>query len=269
MSYLKISDPAKRDSIVKDYLQTRERIKNNQLQERLDDQFMQRELTKVFKPVTDTQLTTTSNILEELKPKQKALTYPTLQAIEEPEVIPPTLIGPVAQEYLRKHASTTGSVDRSFGIYDKNGQFYIGNTPVTIVDDNIRINDEDYQGTPGLWELITMKNPSQYTDEDYDNYAKILKATNAMRQKNDPANPLPKASKSDKWKNIIKPIWEGRGVTVIPSDPNALMERFDLLMASKNAGNSGVRNELVSICDELKRQGVISDEWYKNIMLRV
>ena len=44
---------------------------------------------------------------------------------------------------------------------------------------------------------------------------------------------------------------------VIPSDPNALLERIDLLLASKEVGNTGVRNEVVSICDELKRKGVL------------
>ena len=55
--------------------------------------------------------------------------------------------------------------------------------------------------------------------------------------------------------------------TVIPSDPNALIERLDLLLASEQAGNTGVRNELVSICDELRRQDVIEKETYKKLML--
>ena len=49
----------------------------------------------------------------------------------------------------------------------------------------------------------------------------------------------------------------GKEVVVIPSDHNTLLERIDLLLASKEAGNAGVENEVVSICDELKRQGVI------------
>ena len=49
----------------------------------------------------------------------------------------------------------------------------------------------------------------------------------------------------------------GKGVVVIPSDPNALLERIDLLLASKEAGNTGVENEVVSICDKLKRKGVV------------
>ena len=57
----------------------------------------------------------------------------------------------------------------------------------------------------------------------------------------------------------------GKGAIVIPSDPNALFERLDLLIASKKAGNSGVRNKLVAICDELKRQGHSDTNAYKNL----
>ena len=98
-----------------------------------------------------------------------------------------------------------------------------------------------------------------------------------MRRENDPNNPRPMSSKSWKWNNVVKGIWdakdkyEGTGTKtiVIPSDPNALLERLNLLMASREAGNTGTRNELVSICDELLRQKIINKNEYKNIMLRL
>ena len=71
---------------------------------------------------------------------------------------------------------------------------------------------------------------------------------------------------------MLKRIWserdkyEGKGVVIIPSDPNALLDRLDLLMASKGVGNTGVRNEIVSICDELKRQNVLNVNAYKKLM---
>ena len=40
-------------------------------------------------------------------------------------------------------------------------------------------------------------------------------------------------------------------VITLLCDPIALVERLDIQLASKAAGNTGVRNELVSICDEL------------------
>ena len=117
----------------------------------------------------------------------------------------------------------------------------------------------------------------------------MLIKTNAIFHNNDPTQNRAKGNfQGNKWK-IIKPIWEdikpkptgkggkgrrkrqedptpstsGTGLTILPNDPNALIERFDLLLASQNAGHTGVRNELVSIFDELKRQGVINMNTYK------
>ena len=59
--------------------------------------------------------------------------------------------------------------------------------------------------------------------------------------------------------------YEGDGLTILPSHPNALLDRFDLLFSSQNAGHTGVRNEIISILDELKRQGVINTKEYKKL----
>ena len=88
-----------------------------------------------------------------------------------------------------------------------------------------------------------MREPDEsiYTDEDKYNYAKILDETSAMKHGNDPKSKKPKSSKRYKYKAIIKPIWErlygyvGKGIKSIfmPSDPDALLDRVDLLLASK------------------------------------
>ena len=144
------------------------------------------------------------------------------------------------------------------------------------MDNNILIGDEKFKGTPGLWELLMSKNPDNFTDNDYDEYEKLMVKTNALHKDYNPNNPYPRSSRSDKW-YLISQIWanreytkkkegyEGKGVVVIPSNPNALLERLDLLLASQEAGHTGVRNELVSICDELKRQGVLDTDSYKKL----
>ena len=108
-----------------------------------------------------------------------------------------------------------------------------------------------------------------------------MHSTNALRRNNDESETKPKANKSWKWKHILKPIWDekdlytGSGLTpsvstiILPSDPVALVERLDILMASKAAGNTGVRNELVSLCDELLRQKLIDKHKYKIIMFQL
>ena len=63
--------------------------------------------------------------------------------------------------------------------------------------------------------------------------------TNTLYPDNDPDSNYPKSSTGQKWKRILKTVWdnrkeyEGNGVVVIPSDPNTLLERQDLLLASK------------------------------------
>ena len=105
-----------------------------------------------------------------------------------------------------------------------------------------------------------------------------MHSTNALRRNNDESETKPKANKSWKWKHILKPIldekdlYTGNDLTssiptiILPCDPIALV---DILMASKAAGNTAVRNELVSLCDELLRQKLIDKHKSKIIMLQL
>ena len=55
MSFLKISDPTKRDQTVKEYLELKKNIRDNLLSERTGEQQLQTELTKFYRPITETQ----------------------------------------------------------------------------------------------------------------------------------------------------------------------------------------------------------------------
>ena len=55
MSFLKISDPVKRDLIVKEYLKAKKNLRDNLRSERTGEQQLQTDLSKFFKPITDTQ----------------------------------------------------------------------------------------------------------------------------------------------------------------------------------------------------------------------
>ena len=149
-------------------------------------------------------------------------------------------------------------------------------------ENNIVVGNKEFTHTPGLWELIVARSPDEkiFTNGDYDNYAEIMHSTKALRRNNDECETKPKANKSWKWKHILNPIWDEKDMytrncltssvptIILPCDPIALVERLDILMASKVAGNTGVRNELVSVCDELLRQKLIDKHKYKMIMLQ-
>jgi hypothetical protein len=293
MLFLKINDSDKRDFIVKEYLQTKRNIQQNFLSDRLDNIHTQREMAKFLKPVIDTQKDLKESFINEVKDLKeniqeipttlKAINFPqfpSIKAVEDAEdaTEKPSLmkLDSIATEYLKKFTAKSNVVDKTFGLYDKDGKFYIGNTEVDIEGNNIIVGDKEYEGTPGLWELIVHKEPDSqiYSQQDFKDYAEIMLKTNAIKQNHDPNTLKVKSSKGNKWKEILKPIWEnrrqyeGKGMTtVIPSDPNVLAERLELLLASKGAGNTGVRNELISVCDELLRQKVIDRESYKKLMM--
>ena len=287
MSFLKISEPLKRDAIVKEYLELKKKkkIRDNLLSERIGEQQLQTDLSKFYKPITETQKATAREITEGLKPIREGIEklpeaiQPISKATEEEEEEEEEeeddeeLVGGIAKHYLNKKYR-----DETFGIRREKGHHYIGKTHVIVEDDDIIIKEtgERFRGTPGLWGLITSKNPDKdgidWSKEDYASYKYLMLKTNVLHRGDNPNNPNPRASGSYKWVNILSPIWfskkpkkeyEGYGVVVIPSDPNALLERLDLLLASQEAGHTGVRNELVSICDELKRQDVLDTKAYK------
>ena len=283
MSFLKISDPKKRDFVVQEFLKTKRNIQQHSLAEKTGDQEFATQMSKMFKPLIDTQREVVKEVIENM-PSLPAITFPAFPSIraahdddDESQEEEPTNIGSIAGKYLMKFASKDG-VDKTFGLYDKDGAFYMGDKQVLISGNNLIVNDKEYQGTPGLWELITSKTPDSeiFTDGDYEQYQNILVETNAMRQNNDPTSTKPKGSRGQKWRVYVKPIWDmyktsediekdGSGI-ILPSDPSALLERFDLLVASKQAGNTGVQNEIVSILDELLRQKIIDRNQYKNML---
>ena len=66
MSFLKISDPVKRDLIVKEYLELKKNIRDNLLSERIGEQQLQTDLSKFYRPITETQKATAREITEGL-----------------------------------------------------------------------------------------------------------------------------------------------------------------------------------------------------------
>ena len=329
MSFIKVKDPRKREELIKDFIETRKRIKDNFIAKKVGEIEYQTGLTKLFKPVTETQKATakeiteaqkaaTEKITQELLPIKEgieklpgAISFPTFPALgmTEEELIK---IGPIARKYIQ---SNLGRATTKAGLYSEDDNLKIGYRPVKIENDDIIIDDERFKGTDGLWKLITSKDIpdiTEYGAEDLAGYITIMHITKATYDKNnkrvggnDKMNklikPLVKALEEDKSGNkLITKINKhfgfeeeeyevpasipltptkgtglsvagqglsvaGRSPKILPSDPNALIDRFDLLFSSKKAGHTGVRNEIVSILDELKRQGVLKTNEYKKL----
>src|SRR6218665_4081962 len=201
MSFLEITNPSKRDFIVEELLKSKRSIKQNFLSERLGYIGLQRELTKMYKPIVDSQSSIskeqkallsaikensaeTSNALKALpasiSASLKAIQlprYPSIEAYEEDPVsdIKTLELGDIATKYLQQYASDIRTVDSTSGINSKNGVFYIGDRPISIHNNAVTVGDKTYEGTPGLWELLTMTKPNKtiYDRNDLEEYAEI------------------------------------------------------------------------------------------------
>ena len=69
----KISNPAKRDAIVKEYLDLKKNIRDNLLSERTGELELQTDLSKFYKSITETQKATAREITEGLKPIREGI----------------------------------------------------------------------------------------------------------------------------------------------------------------------------------------------------
>ena len=178
MSFLKISDPTKRDQTVKEYLELKKNIRDNLLSERVGEQQLQTELTKFYRPITESQKATMKEITESQKATAREITEglrPIREGIEKlPKAMLPIgkepeeeekeeeeeedeLIGEIARHFLNKP-----NTDKTFGVRKEGEHHYIGNKHVIITEDDdivIKESGDRFLGTPGLWGLITSKDP--------------------------------------------------------------------------------------------------------------
>ena len=136
-------------------------IQQNFLSARLGDLSTQYKLSKLLKLVTVTQKELKEGLVSELKPIRegmknlpKAITFPQFPSItdydnddeEEVDVF-------IAEQNLGTFATVSGT-DKTLGLRDKDVKLYIGNMEPKIKENNMIVGDWEYDGTPGLWELI-------------------------------------------------------------------------------------------------------------------
>ncbi|XP_065640530.1 uncharacterized protein LOC136073093 [Hydra vulgaris] len=271
MSFLDIIDPKKRNKAFKELERLKKGIYQDAVNEKLGYNNLQYDLGNLYKPIIDSQSGIKENLAKLENKADLAITlsnYPAIMDVPESKIVS---LGTIATNYLKSAYSNKKAADFTFGIHSKDGKLYIGKKPILISNNDITIDNKKYIGTNGLWELLTKSSPDKdiYNEDDLENYKNILKETDAISSSKYPGKP--RSSRSEKYNKIIKPIWgeiaikSGKGVIILPSDPNELVKMLALRIAAFEAGNTGARNEAVAICDELLRQGEIDSEYYKSL----
>jgi hypothetical protein len=159
-----------------------------------------------------------------------------------------------------------------YGARLENKNIMIGDSTINIDDsDNITVKGKTYQGTPGLFELIFKAVPTRYTTRDIKHFKQILKTTNAHRKGYSVLAPVYR-NKSKKYGDIIAKLFpprnakSGHGISmksaydtniIYYNDVNKLVNRLRLLHESKQAGHTGLDNEIIALTHELRNQGYI------------
>ncbi|XP_065684458.1 uncharacterized protein LOC136096863 [Hydra vulgaris] len=270
MSFLDIVDPKKRNEAFKELERLKKGIYQDSVNEKLGYNDLQYDLSNLYKPIIDSQSGIKENLAKLENKADLAITlsnYPAIMDVPESKIVS---LGTIATNYLKSAYSNKKAADFTFGIHSKDGKLYIGKKPILISNNDITIDNKKYIGTNGLWELLTKSSPDKdiYNEDDLENY-KNMKETDAISSSKYPGKP--RTTRSEKYNKIIKPIWgeiaikSGKGVIILPSDPNELVKMLALRIAAFEAGNTGARNEAVAICDELLRQGEIDSEYYKSL----
>ena len=133
------------------------------------------------------------------------------------------------------HKNQITSLDTMSGVCSlKNGPLMIGNRPIYFEDNKIIIDDDAYEQSQGLIELLFKKKPSSLivTQNDLTNYGEIIKKTNAHK-KYYKANEEIRYQPSEKYRDIISKLISksspkhGSGFSLPP--PYKIARRNDLI----------------------------------------
>src|SRR6218665_83396 len=179
MSFLKVTDPSKRDFIVEQFLKSKKNIKQKFLAERLGDIGLQRKLTKMFKQIVNSQSTISkeqkallSTIIENSAEPSFALKalpasisaslkaiklpqYPSIEAYEEDSVsdIKTLELGDIATKFLQQYVSDKRTVDTTISL------------PVELANIKAIVNMKNDDNECFKWCITRALNPTNNHDE--------------------------------------------------------------------------------------------------------
>ena len=185
-------------------------------------------------------------------------------------------------ELLKKVQNGDKAIDKEVGVRQTlPNKFMFGNQVIKFENDKFIIKKKEYTLTDGLLELLFKKtpNPQSITEDDYDVMKELFENTHAHRMGYLPSGTL--RIQNSKLDDLLPFIYDkyGNGLTypnkiknnlldymvyndntvdyVYWNDPNELVSRLRLLIASQTAGNTNHSNEIISIIEELREAEVI------------
>jgi hypothetical protein len=283
-----------------DLIKLKRDLRKQFTQEKFMEQDLYNDAKKVYKPLIEP----LTKMVEETKQTRLALKDAprellTIKPAERLALDPPDskrpdskgLVGPIAKTFLSYAFKSGSEYDKAYGIKFDGKNAMLGDTIVSIRGNDLMIGEEVFEGTDGLWELLTKQNPENFDKKDVENYMRIISQTKAHLR----SDGTIKANRGDKYSKFIKPLFKatqkekvrhevariraaspvstrdptpepstdsdvsGSGIIVIPSNVNDIVAKHHLLFSSLNAGNTGVFNELQALTHELYKRNLFND----------
>jgi hypothetical protein len=261
------------DKVKKDIIKSTKAIRLKHKKLKLSEAQFNQDFKKTFKPIVDPLnklVSSKKTVLKKEENYDEEDQDSGASGRKEEEEAPH--VGVYALRYVSLHHDPRNAkqLDKVYGIRKHGKHLFLGNSLVTIARDVIHIGDEKYAATPGLLELLFMKQPdsSIYTQEDLEMYKTLVEQTSAHRQKYDSTRQA-NSNRGFKYVHIIKPLFltkkktSGSGMKIDKpryeywDDPNELVARLRLLLSSQSAGNNSHQNEILSIVEELREANII------------
>lgn len=163
--------------------------------------------------------------------------------------------------------------DSRFGIRKLRNNYVIGDAIVKLNEHNINVNNQSFTLSDGLKNLLFLKKPEEYTENDANTYKEILLHANVLKSNLNKSGNLKTGSRGYKFMNVIQPLFKsGNGIQTefmildkksdnleytYWDDPNELIDRLRLLVSSSAAGHNAHNNEIVAIIEELREANII------------
>ena len=241
-----VKTKADRDKLTKDYLDRRQRVRQQFLDEKLGDDTLQYEASKLFKPIIESTKSTADVTTEKLDKVVAALENLPM-AIEQEN--------PLTTLFTERALPAPPKPKKQDVIVDPDQSLDLELLKKHGFESPSKVDPTKYKETiDGInyynrYTLGPLKKPSK---NDADKRLRVEREIKALGDYRDRLKLL---------SNSRQLIVEGKGIggaVMFYNHPDQLADRLQLLAASKQAGNTGLENEMSLIIDECARKGYIT-----------
>jgi hypothetical protein len=205
------------------------------------------------------------DIPENQRPEDAPPSYKDITVYNSPDY---DIMNVIKNNKKQQHTKTVLKFNDSTGLFDLDNKkhFIIEGNVLYNVDSNTRqkILNRQWEINPEVMNLLSNDGDFRELNVSIEDFRTFW---NFMEENGIEFKGKGKRIKSVKHllDSFNKPSTSGQGITYLPSDPKLLVQRLQVLIGSKKAGNNNTRNEAISIMDNLLSNKHISQDEYDKL----